>query len=98
MCDTCGVTEVQYRRARWLLNQHSWATLYRSVSEVDPVLMGIEVLTAEQIGFVNDSITAYLPVHPEPGKAMSADELRAWFDTWEREREAKIAAATLAGC
>jgi hypothetical protein len=99
VCETCGVTEAQYRRARWLLNQHSWATLYRNVSEIDPALMGIETLTDGQIDFVNRSLKSYMSAHPYQGSAaMSADEMRAWFDRREIEREAEIAAATRAGC
>lgn len=97
MCETCGVTLAQYDRARWLLAQASWAALYRNVGR-DPALMGVELLTDAQVAFINDSLTAYYPMHRDLGEATAADEFRECFARREIERAAAVEAATLAGC
>jgi hypothetical protein len=98
VCEICGVTEAQYRRAMSMLLMDGWARLYRRKG-IDPRLMGIDELTNGQLEFVEHSITSYLPVHRDQIKGTTYDDgYQDQLRRWHAERSARIAAATRAGC
>lgn len=97
MCERCGFTDAEFRRAEWLERQASWTALYL-LSRWDPTDMGIEQLSKAQCAWLGRVMEAQALWHTDPDAVMSPAELQECFDRSEKQRARAKMAFTLAGC